>query len=65
MVGPVMTKLRVVLTRPFVAAVLGSATSSFDLGAALDGGLLLARLPKGTLGEDSCRLLGSFVVAKV
>ncbi len=66
MVGPVMNKLRVVLTRPFVAAVLGSATSSFDLGAdVLDGGLLLARLPKGTLGEDSCRLLGSFVVAKV
>ena len=66
MVGPVMNKLRVVLTRPFVAAVLGSATSSFDLGAdVLDGGLLLARIPKGTLGEDSCRLLGSFVVAKV
>jgi hypothetical protein len=65
MVGPVMNKLRVVLTRPFVAAVLGSTTSSFDLGAVLDGGLLLARLPKGTLGEDSCRLLGSFVVAKV
>jgi hypothetical protein len=66
MVGPVMNKLRVVLTRPFVAAVLGSATSSFDLGAdVLDGGLLLARLPKGTLGEDSCQLLGSFVVAKV
>ena len=65
MVGPVMNKLRVVLTRPFVAAVLGSATSSFDVGAVLDGGLLLARLPKGTLGEDSCRLLGSFVVAKV
>ena len=66
MVGPVMNKLRVVLTRPFVAAVLGSSASSFDLGAdVLDGGLLLARLPKGTLGEDSARLLGSFVVAKV
>jgi hypothetical protein len=65
MVGPVMNKLRVVLTRPFVAAVLGSARSSFDLGAdVLDGGLLLARLPKGVLGEDSSRLLGSFVVAK-
>ena len=65
-VGPVLNKLRVVLTRPFVAAVLGSSASSFDLGAdVLDGGLLLARLPKGTLGEDSARLLGSFVVAKV
>jgi hypothetical protein len=45
--------------------VLGSATSSFEMGDVLDGGLLLARLPKGILGEDSCRLLGSFVVAKV
>jgi hypothetical protein len=53
MVGPVMNKLPVVLTRPFVAAVLGSADSSFDLGRdVLDGGLLPARLPKGTLGED-------------
>ena len=66
MVGPVMNKLRVVLTRPFVSSVLGSAISSFDIGTdVLDGGLLLARLPKGTLGEDSCRLLGSFIVAKV
>ncbi|MGH9088524.1 MAG: TraM recognition domain-containing protein, partial [Acidimicrobiales bacterium] len=66
MVGPVMNKLRVVLTRPFVAGVLGSAASSFDLGRdVLEGGLLLARIPQGTLGEDSCRLLGSFVVAKV
>jgi hypothetical protein len=66
MVGPVMNKLRVVLTRPFVAAVLGSATSSFRMGPdILDGGLLLARLPKGQMGEDSCRLLGSFVVARV
>jgi hypothetical protein len=30
----------------------------------LDGGLLLARLPTGLLGEDTARLLGSFVVAK-
>ncbi len=66
MVGPVMNKLRVVLTRPFVAAVLGSAESSFDLARdVLDRGLLLARLPKGILGEDCSRLLGSFVVARV
>lgn len=61
-----MNKLRVVLTRPFVASVLGSATFRFDVGPdVLDDGLLVARLPKGTLGEDSCRPLGSFVVAKV
>src|SRR5487761_1345049 len=66
MVGPVMNKLGVVLTRPFVAAVFGAAKSSFDLGAdVLDGGLLLARLPKGSLGEECLALLGSFIVAKV
>ena len=45
---------------------LGAAKSSFDLGSdVLDGGLLLARLPKGSLGEDCSALLGSFIVAKV
>lgn len=61
-----LTALRRPGARPFVASVLGSARSSFDLGRdVLDGGLLLARLPKGILGEDSARLLGSFVVARV
>ena len=30
-----------------------------------DGGLLLVRLPKGVLGEDTTRVLGSLVVARV
>jgi len=64
-IGPVMNKLRAFLLRSFVRNVVGAATSSFDMGQVLDGGLLLARVPKGTLGEESSRLLGSFVVAKV
>jgi len=35
------------------------------MGQVLDGGVLLARLPKGLLGDDTSRLLGSFVVAAV
>ncbi len=31
----------------------------------LDGGICLVRVPKGILGEETARLLGSFVVAKV
>jgi hypothetical protein len=31
----------------------------------LDGGVLIARLPKGQLGEDTARLMGSFVLASV
>ena len=64
MVGPVLSRLRAFLLRSFVADVVGSATSSFDLAKVLDGGLLLARVPKGQLGSETSRLLGSFIVAK-
>ncbi len=64
-IGPVMNKLRAFLLRSFVRNVVGTTTSSFDMRKVLDGGLLLARVPKGTLGEESSRLLGSFIVAKV
>ncbi len=66
LVGPALSRLRAFLLRPFVREVVGSTTSSFDLATdVLDGGILLARLPKGVLGDDTARLLGSFVVAKV
>jgi TraM recognition site of TraD and TraG len=63
--GPVLSKLRAVLTRRFAADLLGAAQSTFDMGAVLDGGLLLARLPKGLLGEETSRLAGSLIIAKV
>jgi hypothetical protein len=65
LVGPIMTRLRAFLMRGFVRDVVGAATSSFDMNQVLDGGVLLARLPKGLLGDDTARLLGSFVVARV
>ena len=61
--GPVLARLRSMLTRRFVRRVVGQPTSSFDMGTILDGGILLCRLPKGVLGDDTTRLLGSFVVA--
>lgn len=63
--GPVMNKLRAFLLRPFVRDILGSARSTFDLGRVLDGGILLVRLPKGVLGDDTARLLGSLILAQV
>jgi hypothetical protein len=63
--SPIMNKLRAFLLRPFVRDVLGSARSTFDLGAVLDGGILLVRLPKGVLGDDSARLLGSMILAQI
>jgi hypothetical protein len=64
-IGPLMNKLRAFLLRDFVRQVVGRPDSSFDMGKVLDGGVCLVRVPKGILGEDSARLLGSFVVAKV
>ncbi|MBO2451628.1 type IV secretion system DNA-binding domain-containing protein [Actinomadura barringtoniae] len=64
LISPVMNKLRAVLLRPFVRNALSGATSSVDLGQTLDsGGLILARLPKGVLGEDATRLCGSLLLA--
>ncbi len=64
-IGPVMNKLRAFLPRDFVRSVVGRPDSSFDMGQVLDGGICLVRVPKGILGEETARLLGSFVVAKV
>lgn len=64
-IGPVIYKLRAVLTRSFAADLLGTATSTFSLAEVLDGGVLLARLPKGTLGEDTARLVGSLLLASL
>ena len=64
-IGPVMNKLRAVLTRRFAAELLGSAQSTFSLAQVLDGGILLARLPKGILGDDTCRLVGSLLLAGI
>ncbi len=63
-IGPALSRLRAFLLRGFARRVVGQSASSFRLHEVLDGGLLLARLPKGTLGDDAARLLGSFVVAK-
>jgi hypothetical protein len=62
--APLMNKLRAFLLRPFVQHAIAAGSSTIDLAAVLDGGLALVRLPKGVLGEDTARLLGSFVVAK-
>ncbi len=64
-IGPVMNKLRAFLLRDFVRSVVGRPDSSFDMGQVLDGGICLVRVPKGILGEETAKLLGSFVVAKV
>ncbi|MFI6093502.1 type IV secretory system conjugative DNA transfer family protein [Streptomyces sp. NPDC051218] len=63
-IGPIMNKLRAFLLRSFARQTIASGESTFHLPDVLDGGILLARLPKGALGEETTRLLGSFIVAK-
>lgn len=64
MTAPLLNKLRGFLMRDYPAEVVATGPTDIDMDAVLGGGLLLARLPKGVLGEDSSRLLGSFLVAK-
>jgi hypothetical protein len=52
-----------VLGRSFAAALLTAPKSSFSLTDILDGGILIARLPKGELGADAARLIGSMLVS--
>ncbi|MGA8117732.1 MAG: type IV secretory system conjugative DNA transfer family protein, partial [Actinocatenispora sp.] len=64
-IGPVLARLRAFLLRDFVKRTMRSPHPSFDMGQVLDGGALLVRIPKGQLGEDTSRLLGSLVLAQV
>jgi hypothetical protein len=65
-VAPLLNKLRAFLLRPFVKAAIAGGPSTLDMRAVLDqGGICLVRIPKGSLGEDTTKLVGSLVVASV
>ena len=64
-IGPVLARLRSFLLRDFVKETMRYPKSSFDMGKVLDGGVLLVRIPKGILGEEASRLLGSLILARV
>ena len=62
-IGPLLNKLRAFVLRQFVRDAI-SGPSTVDTRAVLDGGICLVRIPKGSLGEDSTRLLGSLLLAR-
>lgn len=65
-IAPLMNKLRAFLLRGPVRAMIGQSSPRLDIPKLIDGGgLLLVRIPKGTLGEETSRILGAFVVARV
>jgi len=61
--APLMNKLRGLLLRPFVRDTLTGGESTINIDKVLDGGILLARLAKGTLSTDTVHLMGSLIVA--
>jgi hypothetical protein len=64
--GPLLNKLRAFLLRRPVRAIVGQPVTTLDVPRAInEGRLLLAKLSKGTLGDDTSRLLGSFLFARV
>jgi hypothetical protein len=62
-VAPLLNKLRAFLLRPFVRAAVAAGPSTIDMTTVLDGGICLVRIPKGSLGEETTRLVGSLAVA--
>lgn len=61
--APLLAKLRLVLAHPLAAGLFGVPASTFRLDDVLNGGILLCRLPKGSIGEDGTRLIGSLLLA--
>jgi hypothetical protein len=65
-IGPILNKLRALLLRRFARDTLASGNSTIDLTEVLDrGGILLARIPKGAVGEDACQIVGSVILAAI
>lgn len=65
-IAPLLNKLRAFLLRGPVRAIVGQAISNLNIDDHMNSrGLLLLRIPKGTIGEETSRLLGAFTVARV
>jgi len=66
LIGPLLNKLRTFLLRATMRNMLGQSTSTVRIPELLDGNtILLVSLAKGLLGEETSRLLGSFIVARL
>ncbi|MDG4807610.1 type IV secretory system conjugative DNA transfer family protein [Micromonospora sp. WMMD1120] len=63
LVAPLLSRLRLVLAHPMANSLFGVPATTFSFADILDGGIMLARLPKGVIGEDGTRLVGSLLLA--
>jgi hypothetical protein len=63
-IAPTLNKLRPLLMRPEMRAIIGQTSGSFDLRRVLtERKILLVDLSKGLLGPETSALLGSLVVS--
>ncbi|MPZ70593.1 MAG: hypothetical protein GEU71_13855 [Actinobacteria bacterium] len=61
-----MNKLQPFEPRGALRAIVGQPEPKLDIEQHInDGGILLVRIPKGTLGDDTSQLIGTFVVPRV
>lgn len=65
-IAPVMNKLRPLLLRPEMRAIVGQTRQSFDLRRVFtERKILLVSLSKGLLGPETSALLGSLVISQL
>ena len=65
-ISPVLNKVGAFLTSPLVRNIVGQARSKVSFRELIDEGkILIASLPKGTLGEENQLLLGSLLMTKL
>jgi hypothetical protein len=63
LIAPLLSRLRLVLAHPLAMSLFGVPATTFSFADILDGGVMLCRLPKGVIGEDGTRLVGSLLLA--
>ncbi len=62
--GPILNKVGQLAASPALRAILGQHAPKFDLSYAMEhGGILIANLAKGRIGEQAANMLGSLLVS--
>lgn len=65
-IGPVQTRVGMLLSPPALRNIIGQPRSTIDLGRIMnDGGILIANLSKGKMGATGSHLLGAFIATRI
>lgn len=65
-IGPVLNKLRQLILRPGLRAILGQSDPRFDLGDLFSKRrIVVVNLNQGLLGSDAARLLGTLLIGQL